>query len=222
MTRALKQAPPDGYCDTANPFSDVTNDRWSCKYIKRLYELGITTGYGDGRYGPDDPVTRAQMAVFLKKAFSLPHSTTPRVAAFYFNRYATLAVDGYWRFWDAANQVATYSPPQDIACDYYPLLGPYSVNNAWIVDQHLAWLERAGIGLIVVEWQGPGAFEELMLPLSFERAALTRIKIAFTIEPYVGRSAQSLVEDIKHIYREYASLPAFFRTTERSRNKPKR
>jgi hypothetical protein len=42
---------------------------WSCKYIKRLKELRITTGYADGRYGPYDPVTRAQMAAFLARAF---------------------------------------------------------------------------------------------------------------------------------------------------------
>jgi hypothetical protein len=42
---------------------------WSCRYIKRLKELGITTGYGDGRYGPYDLVTRAQMAAFLARAF---------------------------------------------------------------------------------------------------------------------------------------------------------
>ncbi len=34
----------------------------------------ITKGYVDGRYGPDDPVTRGQMATFLVRAFSLqPH-----------------------------------------------------------------------------------------------------------------------------------------------------
>jgi hypothetical protein len=34
-----------------------------------FYELNIITGYGDGRYGPDDLVTRAQMAGFLGRAF---------------------------------------------------------------------------------------------------------------------------------------------------------
>jgi len=69
LIRALNEVPTDGYCGTMNPFSDVTFDRWSCKYIKRLAELGITNGYADGRFGPLDYVTRAQMAVFLAKAF---------------------------------------------------------------------------------------------------------------------------------------------------------
>jgi hypothetical protein len=69
LTRSLDEVPADGYCGTSSPFTDVSSDRWSCKYVKKLVELGITLGYGEGLYGPDDPVTRAQMAVFLKRAF---------------------------------------------------------------------------------------------------------------------------------------------------------
>jgi hypothetical protein len=65
----IGEIPSANYCDTGVPFTDVTADMWSCRYIKRLAMLGITTGYGDGRYGPYDAVTRAQMAVFLSRAF---------------------------------------------------------------------------------------------------------------------------------------------------------
>jgi len=69
VTRALGEVPVDGYCGTEDPFTDVAYNWWSCKYVKRLMELGITTGIGDGLYGPGNPVTRAQMAVFLSRAF---------------------------------------------------------------------------------------------------------------------------------------------------------
>lgn len=69
ITKALTAVPPEGYCGTTNPFTDIPFNRWSCKYVKKLAELGITTGYGDGRFGPEDYVTRAQMAVFLSRAF---------------------------------------------------------------------------------------------------------------------------------------------------------
>jgi len=72
LTKALGAVPPDGYCGVTNPFIDVPFEHWSCEYIKKLAELGITSGYGDGRYGPDDYVTRAQLAVFLSKAFLSP------------------------------------------------------------------------------------------------------------------------------------------------------
>ncbi len=69
IVRAVEGEPPLNYCDLGTPFPDVTSDMWSCRYIKRLKELGITTGYQNGMYGPGDPVTRAQMAAFLSRAF---------------------------------------------------------------------------------------------------------------------------------------------------------
>jgi streptogramin lyase len=69
LTRALDEVPSDGYCGTEDPFTDVPYSWWSCKYVKRLMELEITAGIGEGLYGPGDPVTRAQMAVFLSRAF---------------------------------------------------------------------------------------------------------------------------------------------------------
>jgi hypothetical protein len=69
LVRAAEGEPPENYCDSGSLFPDVTPDMWSCRYIKRLKELNITTGYQDGTYGPDDYVTRAQMAAFLARAF---------------------------------------------------------------------------------------------------------------------------------------------------------
>jgi hypothetical protein len=69
ITRALNDVPSDGYCGTEDPFTDVPYSWWSCKYVKRLMELGITAGIGEGLYGLGNPVTRAQMAVFLARAF---------------------------------------------------------------------------------------------------------------------------------------------------------
>lgn len=69
LVRAVEGEPPDNYCDSGSLFPDVTPDMWSCRYIKRLKELGITKGYQDGRYGPYDLVPRDQMAAFLARAF---------------------------------------------------------------------------------------------------------------------------------------------------------
>jgi subtilisin family serine protease len=68
IIRTEEGEPPINYCDSGTPFTDVTPDMWSCRYIKRLKELGITKGYGDGRYGPYDLVPREQMAAFLVRA----------------------------------------------------------------------------------------------------------------------------------------------------------
>jgi len=68
LIRGVEGELPDEYCDSGLPFVDVMND-WSCKYIKRLKELNITTGYGDGTYRPANNVTREEMAAFLWRAF---------------------------------------------------------------------------------------------------------------------------------------------------------
>jgi hypothetical protein len=49
-------------------FDDVPVDYWAAKWIEALYNDGITGGCGGNNYCPGDPVTRAQMAVFLLRS----------------------------------------------------------------------------------------------------------------------------------------------------------
>ncbi len=53
-------------------FTDVPDDFWAKDWIEELAAEGITSGYSDGTYRPVNPVSRAEMAVFLVKAFGLP------------------------------------------------------------------------------------------------------------------------------------------------------
>ena len=53
-------------------FADVPSDYWAAVWIKQLVTEGITAGCGNGNYCPEQPVTRAQMGVFLVRTFSLP------------------------------------------------------------------------------------------------------------------------------------------------------
>jgi hypothetical protein len=52
-------------------FNDAA-DHWAVNWIEALRTAGITGGYPDGGYHPAAPVSRAEMAVFLGKAFNLP------------------------------------------------------------------------------------------------------------------------------------------------------
>ena len=54
-------------------FDDVDGAHPWAAFIERFAELGVTRGCSTSpaRYCPDDTVTRAQMAVFLKRAFNL-------------------------------------------------------------------------------------------------------------------------------------------------------
>jgi hypothetical protein len=49
-------------------FTDIPGWHWARGYVESLAESAVTDGYPDGTFGPSDPVTRAQMAVFLVRA----------------------------------------------------------------------------------------------------------------------------------------------------------
>ena len=57
----------------ASRFADVESWRWWAPHVERLADLGVTAGCGTGpaRYCPQRPVTRAEMATFLSRAFRL-------------------------------------------------------------------------------------------------------------------------------------------------------
>ncbi|HEY1249866.1 MAG TPA: S-layer homology domain-containing protein [Thermoanaerobaculia bacterium] len=57
-------APPPA---TGAVFDDVQPGDFAADWIEELAALGVTGGCGGGNYCPNDPVTRAQMAVFLLK-----------------------------------------------------------------------------------------------------------------------------------------------------------
>lgn len=153
----------------------------------------------------------------LEVESSWPPVTGPepsiRMAAFYYPWYFTPEFDGGWDHWDEG----PFDPPLDIASDYYPVLGAYSASDPEVLAQHFAWLREAGVGVIISSWWGRGNPTDQALPLMFAIADHYGLKIAFHIEPYDGRSAERLVEDIHYLYDQYGDHPAFFWTNETSR-----
>ncbi len=51
-------------------FTDAQPDYWAFTYIEALARAGISSGCGGGNYCPQDPVSRAQMAVFLERGMN--------------------------------------------------------------------------------------------------------------------------------------------------------
>lgn len=52
-------------------FEDVPDDYWAKPYIDALSSRELTSGFEDGLFRPDQPVTRAQIANIVSKAFDL-------------------------------------------------------------------------------------------------------------------------------------------------------
>ncbi len=55
----------------ANPFSDVKNTAWYADYIKTATDYKIITGYGNGKFGPMDNITREQAMTMIGKAMNI-------------------------------------------------------------------------------------------------------------------------------------------------------
>jgi predicted heme/steroid binding protein len=56
---------------TGAVFTDVPADQWAAAWIEELAAEGITAGCGGGKYCPNAPVTRAEMAVLLVTTLNL-------------------------------------------------------------------------------------------------------------------------------------------------------
>ena len=48
-------------------YSDVAPDAWCAEAVRVMSALGIVTGYSDGTFRPNDPITRAQFAVIAMR-----------------------------------------------------------------------------------------------------------------------------------------------------------
>ena len=70
LVRVLEESEPQA---GSSRFADVDVAAWWMPHVERLADLGITHGCATepARFCPEDPVTRAQMASFLSRAFGL-------------------------------------------------------------------------------------------------------------------------------------------------------
>ena len=56
-------------------FSDVAGEAWYTEAIRWATAMGIVSGYGGGRFGPNDSITREQLAVMLWRYSGSPAAT---------------------------------------------------------------------------------------------------------------------------------------------------
>ena len=74
-------------------FSDVPNDFWARPYIEGLAQRGIVKGSPDGKFRPNQPMTRAEFAAQLQKAFAQkPTGTAPNFKDVSGNFWASSAI----------------------------------------------------------------------------------------------------------------------------------
>lgn len=91
------------YCNSGNPFPDVTSNAWSYQYICRGVGLGMITGYKSGIdagfYRPDRGVSRVEFLALLLRNLSdsMPSNSIPSFSDVeinqWFSGYARYALD---------------------------------------------------------------------------------------------------------------------------------
>lgn len=65
--RLLKDEVRDGAFTTSNTYSDVAYGKWYNNPISTMSALGIITGYPDGTFKPNKPITRAEFAAIAAR-----------------------------------------------------------------------------------------------------------------------------------------------------------
>lgn len=162
-----------------------------------------------------------------------------KIHTFYYLWYGSEDIDGQYSHWNhevlphwtpSINnhypQVGRrFEPPIHTHSPFYPTRGPYSSRDRKIIEEHFNDLRASKIGVIVLSWWGQesraestdtqGVSTDSVIPIILSLAEQnTDIKIALHLEPYIGRSAMSVREDIEYIYNKYGHYSSLLRTTE--------
>ena len=98
----------------SNTFSDVPKGYWAANYIGYMQQFGIITGYSDGSFRPDAPVTRAEFAAIASRFEKLTEgskSFTDVPDTYWAARYISFAAT---RGWVTGYSDGTFKPENTI------------------------------------------------------------------------------------------------------------
>ena len=120
---------------------------------------------------------------------------TVRSAVFYYPWYGNPSHDGAYEHW----QQNGGRPPQRIASAYFPARGVYSSGDRAVVGAQMREIAATGVDQVVVSWWGRGSLEDERLGLTAAAARAAGLSVAAHVEPYPGRSAASLEQDVAYL-----------------------
>uniref|UniRef100_A0A0K0FZY8 Glycoprotein endo-alpha-1,2-mannosidase n=1 Tax=Strongyloides venezuelensis TaxID=75913 RepID=A0A0K0FZY8_STRVS len=155
------------------------------------------------------------------------HTSAP-IHIFYYPWYGTPKFDNgsyyHWnhhvlRKWDDPSKepLYYYKPPYEIASVFYPQLGAYSSRNLEVIEKHMKMISSAGIDAVAISWfpkakaDSEGKPWEDMIKTYLDIAVKYKLKITFHMEPYKGRTIESIHDDIKYVIDTYGKHNGFYR-----------
>ena len=96
--RLLTESSRDYYFARTNDYSDVNRGDWFNNAISTLSNAGIVTGYNDGTFRPNQPITRGEMAKIIANFANLKYGgkTFTDLAGHWSKSYVELAAGNGW------------------------------------------------------------------------------------------------------------------------------
>jgi hypothetical protein len=100
-------------------------------------------------------------------------------------------------------------PPDDIASNFVPRLGPYDVTSFATLEQHARWINQSGVGAIALSWWGRGSFMDLVAPRIMDVMRDHGIKVTFAMEPYADDRGRRFADDVLYLIERFGEQRRF-------------
>jgi hypothetical protein len=125
-----------------------------------------------------------------------PASARPvQSAIFFYPWYSNQSHDGGYAHW----QQGDHLPPLDLASEFYPMRGAYSSGDPRVLAAQMRDVGRSGVDEVVSSWWGRGSPEDARLAAVRRAARAAGVRVAVQLEPYAGRSPQSIQADLAYL-----------------------
>ncbi len=112
--RLLRDEVRDGAFTTSNAYSDVAYGKWYNNPISTMSALGIITGYPDGTFKPNKPITRAEFAAIAAR-FDETQSGKSATFSDVIGHWAAKEIGiAYYNDWIKGYPDGTFKPDQNI------------------------------------------------------------------------------------------------------------
>jgi hypothetical protein len=109
----------------SNPYPDVQASRWSAAKIQFARENNIISGYQDGTFRPNQPVTRAELMAVLRRAAEYGHSINGEDTTLWPEQetFEFVDIENHWAA-RTITQMSSYcnaaSPLNEVGANFYP------------------------------------------------------------------------------------------------------
>jgi hypothetical protein len=118
-----------------------------------------------------------------------------RSAIFFYPWYSNPRHDGRYDHWAQGG----HAPPFDIASAFFPMRGPYSSDDPHVLGAQMKDIADSGVDEVVSSWWGRGSQEDERLPAVMRAAKRRGLEVALQLEPYPGRTIDSIAADLVYI-----------------------